>query len=53
MAQTSVPLMSDMEGGDVEERPADIKNDFAYHNNVAGAPKLIRMGFLKKVNILY
>ena len=49
MATTSVPLMSDIEGGESEERPADIKNDFSYHNNVAGAPALIRKGFLKKV----
>jgi len=26
-----------------------IHNDFAYHNNVAGATKAIRMGFLRKV----
>lgn len=49
---TSVPLMSDIEGGGgTEERQpkSDIKNDFSYHNNVAGAPALIRKGFLKKV----
>ena len=51
MATTSsVPLMSDIEGQDTEERPSDIKNDFSYHNNVAGAPAMIRKGFLKKVN---
>ena len=50
MATTSVPLMSDIEGGDTEERSSDIKSDFSYHNNVAGAPALIRKGFLKKVN---
>lgn len=51
MAQTSgsVPLMSDVEGGETQDRPSDLKNDFAYHNNVAGAAKQIRMGFLKKV----
>merc|ERR1712122_125871 len=49
MATTSVPLMSDIEGGGSEERPSDIKNDFSYHNNVAGAPAMIRKGFLKKV----
>ena len=51
-AATSVPLMSDIEGGgETEERQpkSDIKNDFSYHNNVAGAPALIRKGFLKKV----
>ena len=53
-AATSVPLMSDIEGGgEAEERQpkSDIKNDFSYHNNVAGAPALIRKGFLKKVQI--
>ena len=52
MAQTSgsVPLMADIEGAETEDRPSDLKNDFAYHNNVAGAAKQIRMGFLKKVN---
>ena len=52
MAQTSgsVPLMSDIEGAETQDRPSDLKNDFAYHNNVAGAAKQIRMGFLKKVN---
>ena len=53
-AATSVPLMSDIEGGgETEERQpkSDIKNDFSYHNNVAGAPALIRKGFLKKVHI--
>ena len=50
MATTSVPLMSDIEGGDTEERTSDIKSDFSYHNNVAGAPALIRKGFLKKVS---
>ena len=50
MATTSVPLMSDIEGGDTEERSSDIKSDFSSHNNVAGAPALIRKGFLKKVN---
>ena len=49
MATTSVPLMSDIEGQDTDERPSDIKNDFSYHNNVAGAPAMIRKGFLKKV----
>ena len=53
MAQTSgsVPLMSDIEGAETQDRPSDLKNDFAYHNNVAGAAKQIRMGFLKKVSI--
>lgn len=50
MATTSVPLMSDIEGQDTEERTSDIKSDFSYHNNVAGAPALIRKAFLKKVS---
>ena len=45
--------MSDIEGGESEERPSDIKNDFSYHNNVAGAPAMIRKGFLKKVSCSY
>ena len=45
--------MSDIEGGESEERPSDIKNDFSYHNNVAGAPAMIRKGFLKKVSCPY
>ena len=49
MATTSVPLMSDIEGGEAEEKTSEIKSDFAYHNNVAGAPAMIRKGFLKKV----
>merc|ERR1719402_2122836 len=32
----------DMEGGGLE-------NDFSFHNNVAGASKHIRLGFLRKV----
>jgi len=46
-----VPLMSDYDGGEAGG-PAEsgtIKNDFAYHNNVAGMDKHIRMGFLRKV----
>jgi hypothetical protein len=38
---TTVPLMSDVEGFD-ESGEAGLKNDFAYHNNVAGAAKHIR-----------
>ena len=50
---TSVPLMADVEGqnhlgeyhDDVDGGGGeDIKNDFAYRNNVAGAQKHIRMG---------
>jgi hypothetical protein len=35
--------MSDVEGFDESDNAA-IKNDFAYHNNVAGAAKHIRLG---------
>nr|ACO15172.1 Transmembrane BAX inhibitor motif-containing protein 4 [Caligus clemensi] len=48
MAST-VPLMDDIEIGDDVDDTTSIKDDFAYHNNVAGAPKKIRMGFLRKV----
>jgi len=46
-SMSSVPLMMDVEGGEVEDDT--IKNDFAYHNNVAGASKHIRLGFMRKV----
>eukprot|EP00095_Tigriopus_kingsejongensis_P002160 maker-scaffold248_size238799-snap-gene-1.34 protein:Tk02160 transcript:maker-scaffold248_size238799-snap-gene-1.34-mRNA-1 annotation:"transmembrane bax inhibitor motif-containing protein 4" len=49
-SSSSVPLMMDIEGqyeDDAED--SDIHKDFAYHNNVAGAAKHIRMGFLRKV----
>ena len=46
----TVPLLDDIEGGgNVSDDETDLKNDFAYHNNVAGAAKQIRMGFLRKV----
>ena len=50
MESGGVPLMSDYDGGEAGG-PAEsgIKNDFAYHNNVAGMDKHIRMGFLRKV----
>ena len=41
MAST-VPLMADIEGMD-ERDDGGLKNDFAYHNNVAGAAKHIRL----------
>ena len=47
-----VPLMEDYDDGpgDVESgSKGGIRNDFAFHNNVAGASKAIRMGFLRKV----
>ena len=47
---TGVPLLDDIEGGgNMSDDEVDLKNDFAYHNNVAGAAKAIRMGFLRKV----
>jgi len=51
MATTaSVPLMMDIEGqSDGEEGEAGIKNDFAFNNNVAGASKAVRLGFMRKV----
>ena len=46
----TVPLLDDIEGGgNMSDDEVDLKNDFAYHNNVAGAAKSIRMGFLRKV----
>lgn len=49
MAQTA-SLMADVEGVNMEnEDSGSIKNDFAYHNNVMGAAKSIRMGFIRKV----
>ena len=51
MAATA-SLMADVEGVDMksdEESGSNLKNDFAYHNNVMGAAKHVRMGFLRKV----
>ena len=52
MAATA-SLMADVEGvnmqNDAESGTSDLKNDFAYHNNVLGAAKHVRMGFLRKV----
>ena len=42
-------LMADVEGVDMQDDPENIKNDFNYHNNVIGATKHIRLGFLRKV----
>ena len=42
-------LMADVEGVDMQDDPENIKNDFNYHNNVNGATKHIRLGFLRKV----
>merc|ERR1711872_744237 len=48
-----VPLMADYDDETVhakdEESGGGLQNDFAYHNNVAGSSKAIRMGFLRKV----
>lgn len=46
-SMSTVPLMMDVEAG--EEDNESIKNDFSYNNNVAGASKHIRMGFMRKV----
>jgi len=51
MAATA-SLMADVEGVDMksdEESGSNLKNDFAYHNNVMGAAKHVRLGFLRKV----
>ncbi|XP_045471987.1 protein lifeguard 4-like [Harmonia axyridis] len=49
----SVPILQeDFErGGKIndEEYDYDIEDDFAYRNNVANAPKAIRLGFMRKV----
>ena len=40
----TVPLLDDIEGGgNMSDDEVDLKNDFAYHNNVAGAAKQIRL----------
>ncbi len=47
---SAVPLLDDVEDGGVsDEETGGIKNDFAYNNNVAGAGKKIRLGFMRKV----
>merc|ERR1712079_744830 len=42
-----------MEGGEGEDKRAGVEagleGDFAYHNNVAGASKHVRLGFMRKV----
>merc|ERR1719370_370878 len=50
MDTTSVPLMMDIEGGEENiDNKAGLENDFAYNNNVAGASKHVRLGFMRKV----
>merc|ERR1712111_85779 len=55
METSSVPLMMDMEGQEDEGGnksqglEAGLKGDFAYNNNVAGASKHVRLGFMRKV----
>lgn len=49
MATSTIPLMMDIEGGSGGEEEGGIKDDFAFHNNVAGASKSIRLGFMRKV----
>jgi len=48
---SSVPLMMDMEGGEADKGGIEtgLENDFNYNNNVAGASKHIRLGFMRKV----
>jgi len=53
---SSVPLMDDIEGGEDDGGmsksrglEAGMENDFAYNNNVAGASKHVRFGFMRKV----
>ena len=42
---TSVPLMMDIEGGEENlDNKSRLEDDFAYHNNVAGASKHVRLG---------
>ena len=49
MASTA-SLLTDVEGVNMrDEAGSDIKSDFSYHNNVHGAAKHIRLGFLRKV----
>merc|ERR1711874_602961 len=49
---TSVPLMMDIEGGEENLDPKSrLEDDFAYHNNVAGASKHVRLGFMRKVQL--
>merc|ERR1711931_367596 len=55
METSSVPLMMDIEGQDddggnkSQGLEAGLEKDFAYNNNVAGASKHVRLGFMKKV----
>eukprot|EP00088_Acartia_fossae_P029703 TRINITY_DN30586_c0_g1_i1.p1 TRINITY_DN30586_c0_g1~~TRINITY_DN30586_c0_g1_i1.p1 ORF type:complete len:256 (+),score=78.60 TRINITY_DN30586_c0_g1_i1:47-814(+) len=55
MASSSVPLMMDVEGmaesGAAEEESgaSGMKNQFEYNNNVLGASKAVRLGFMRKV----
>lgn len=44
---SSVPLMMDIEGG--EDNQDNIKDQFEYNNNVLGASKAVRLGFMRKV----
>lgn len=54
MDTSSVPLMMDIEGEEESVGPrkgveAGLENDFAFNNNVAGASKHVRLGFMRKV----
>jgi len=48
---SQVPLMDDIEGEELKGKGIEsgIDQDFSYNNNVAGAAKHIRLGFLRKV----
>lgn len=47
----TVPLIleEDCERGGKDYDEDGIENDFAYRNNVLGAPQAIRLGFIRKV----
>merc|ERR1711915_26464 len=52
MVDTSqVPLMMDVDDGEPEKGGVEsgLEKDFSYNNNVAGASKHIRLGFMRKV----
>merc|ERR1711935_197362 len=48
---SQMPLMDDIEGEEPNGKGVEsgIEEDFSYNNNVAGASKHIRLGFLRKV----
>jgi len=46
-----MPLMSDIEGEEMSGKGVEsgLEQDFGYNNNVAGAAKHVRLGFMRKV----